>query len=235
MRRTVIILTTAAIAALSMLLGFLVAVAVGPSGEPAQPDPTPTVVPTTTRPTTPTTPATTRPPTTTTQPPTSDPDDGGQGGGALAGIDFSKAGPTPAHKRVIEVVDRIKPKAWRVSAAVNWLDRYTASDMRMVSRCSGKAYRCVTVKSGRVGAWKSGPVGWSQGSTITIDTGKAMNSRYKRWYRYDSRRTWLLAHELGHQFGLGHVGKSSRTLMNPYVNRGKMVLTKGQRAHLRKR
>lgn len=151
----------------------------------------------------------------------------------LGGI--KKAGPPPASKRVIEVVDRIKPRAWRVGAAVNWLDRYTASDMRMVSRCSGKAYRCITVKSGRVGAWKSGPVGWSQGSTITIDTGKAMNSRYKRWYRYDSRRTWLLAHELGHQFGLGHVGKSSRTLMNPYVNRGKMVLTKGQRAHLRKR
>ena len=150
-------------------------------------------------------------------------------------IDWSKAGPPPPSKRVIEVVDRISPRAWRVSAAVNWLDRYTASDMRMVSRCSGKAYRCVTVRSGRVGAWKSGPVGWSQGSTITIDTGKAMNSRYKRWYRYDSRRTWLLAHELGHQFALGHVGKNSRTLMNPYVNKGKLVLTSGQRAHLRKR
>jgi hypothetical protein len=155
--------------------------------------------------------------------------------GVLAGIDWSKAGPPPPSKRVIEVVDRISPRAWRVSTAVNWLDRYTASDMRMVSRCSGKAYRCITVRQGRVGKWKSGPVGWSQGSTITIDTGKAMNSRYKRWYRYDSKRTWLLIHELGHQHGLGHASKKARNVMNPYVDRYKLVLTSGQRAHLRKR
>lgn len=151
----------------------------------------------------------------------------------LAGIDWSKAQPPAPNKRVIEVVDKIAPSSWRVSTAVNWLDRYTASDMRLVSRCSGKAYRCITIRQGRVGAWRSGAVGWSKGSTITIDTGKARNSTYNRWYKYDSRRTWLLIHELGHQHGLGH--SSGRNLMNPYVTRYKLVLTSSQKAHLRKR
>lgn len=157
---------------------------------------------------------------------TAQPAEGGQGGG---GIDWSTAAPTPPSKRVIEVVDKIGPSAWHVSAAVNWLDRYTASDMRMVSRCSGKAYRCITVRTGR----NANSPGWSQGNTVTIDLKRT--GALSRYYRYDSRRTWLLAHELGHQFGLGHVGKSSQTLMNPYVNRGKLVLTSGQRAHLKKR
>jgi hypothetical protein len=152
--------------------------------------------------------------------------EGGQGGG---GIDWSTAAPTPPSKRVIEVVDKIGPSAWHVSAAVNWLDKYTASDMRMVSRCSGKAYRCITFRTGR----NASSPGWSQGNTVTIDLKRT--GALSRYYRYDSRRTWLLAHELGHQFGLGHVGKNSRTLMNPYVNKGKLALTSGQRSHLKKR
>ena len=151
----------------------------------------------------------------------------------LAGIDWSTPTTTPPNKRVIEVVDKISPTAWRVSAAVTWLDRYTASDMRMVSRCSGKAYRCITVRQGYVGKRTSGPVGWSSGSTITIDTAKAASKKYRGWYRYDSRRTWLLIHELGHQHGLGH--SSGRNVMNPYVTRYKLVLTSSQKAHLRKR
>lgn len=138
---------------------------------------------------------------------------------------------TAPRDRVIEVVDRIAPAAWRVSAAVNWLDRYTASDMRMVSRCSGRAYRCITVKAGKVTG--SAAVGRSSGNTITIDTGKAKTKRYARWYRYDRHRTTLLVHELGHQFGLGH--STGRNVMNPYVNRWRLVLTAGQRATLRKR
>lgn len=137
---------------------------------------------------------------------------------------------TAPKDRVIEVVDKIKPTAWRVKTAVAWLDKYTASDMRVVSKCSGKAYRCITVKQGKV---KGSPVGWSQGSTITIDTGKAASAKYKRWYRYDKARTWLLAHELGHQHGLGH--GSGRHLMNPYVDRYKMTLTAGQKKALKSR
>lgn len=144
-------------------------------------------------------------------------------------IDWGTPRVTSPSKRVIEVVDKISPKAWRVSAAVNWLDRYTASDMRLVKKCSGKAYRCITVRAGKV----NGPVGWSQDSTVTIDTGKAKGGKYNRWYRYDKNRTWLLAHELGHQFGLDHSG--SRNVMNEYVNRYTMTITSGQRRHLAKR
>jgi hypothetical protein len=144
----------------------------------------------------------------------------------LTTIDWSKAGPPPPSKRVIEVVDKIGPKSWRVSTAVNWLDKYTASDMRMVSRCSGKAYRCITVRTGKAKA-----PGWSQGSTITIDLKRT--AKLSRYYRYDKNRTWLLIHELGHQHGLGH--SSGRNLMNDKVNRYKLTLTASQRAHLRKR
>ncbi len=139
----------------------------------------------------------------------------------------------PPAQRVIEVVDKIKPTSWKVKTAVNWLDRYTASDMRLVGKCSGKAYRCITIRQGRVGKKASGPVGWSQGSTITIDTGKAASKKYKRWYRYEKNRTWLLIHELGHQHGLGH--GTGRHLMNPYVDRYKLVLTAGQKKALRAR
>lgn len=148
----------------------------------------------------------------------------------LAGINWSTPTTTPPSKRVIEVVDKIAPTAWHVPAAVNWLDRYTASDMRLVARCSGKAYRCITIRQGKV---KGGPVGWSQNSTITIDTGKAGRGVYRKYYRLDKHRTWLLIHELGHQHGLGH--SKARNVMNPAPNRYKLVLTTSQKAHLRKR
>jgi hypothetical protein len=145
-------------------------------------------------------------------------------------IDWGKPKVTPPAKRVIEVVDKVKPTAWRVSTAVNWLDKYTASDMRLVSKCSGKAYRCITVRQGKV---KGAPVGWSQGSTITIDTGKAASKKYRGWYGKSSNRTWLVIHELGHQHGLKH--GTGRHVMNEYVNRYKLVLTTGQKKALRSR
>lgn len=130
-------------------------------------------------------------------------------------------------KRVIEVVDRAG-SAWLVGAAVDSVDRYTASDMRVVKKCTGRAYRCVTVKLGKV----NGPIGWSHGSTITIDAHKAM-TRYRSYYYRAGNRGWLVAHELGHQFGLGHHG--GHNLMNPDVRQKAMVLTASQRRHLAKR
>lgn len=134
---------------------------------------------------------------------------------------------TPPRKRVIEVVDRAG-SAWLVGAAVDSVDRYTASDMRVVKKCTGRAYRCVTVKLGKV----NGPIGWSHGSTITIDAHKAM-TRYRSYYYRAGNRGWLVAHELGHQFGLGHHG--GHNLMNPDVRQKAMVLTTAQRKHLAKR
>jgi hypothetical protein len=145
-------------------------------------------------------------------------------------IDWGKPTTPVPSKRVIEVVDRIAPAAWRVSAAVTWLDRYTASDMRLVKKCSGRAYKCVTVRQGKV---KGSPVGYSQGSTITVDTGKAASGKYRAWFGKDKHRTWLLVHELGHQHALGH--SAGANVMNEYVNRYRMILTSGQRATLRKR
>jgi hypothetical protein len=133
---------------------------------------------------------------------------------------------TPASERVIEVVDRIKPAQWRVKEAAEWLDRYTASDMVVVSRCSGRAWKCVTVRSGKLSGTL---VGWTHANTITIDTGKVARGPYQS----AGYRKRLLAHELGHTFNLGH--RDDGNLMATTVSRMRLKLTKGQRAYLSKR
>jgi hypothetical protein len=95
--------------------------------------------------------------------------------------------------------------------------------MKPVEKCSGKAYRCITVRAGKV-AGK--PVGWSQGAVITIDTAKAKRLGYR-----PATRHWLLVHELGHQFGLTHT--AARNVMNPSERRFKMALSSTQKKHLK--
>jgi hypothetical protein len=163
----------------------------------------------------------------------------GEGGGSVVTLALPIKGNSDwarsaAAGRVIEVVDAVPGSRWDVRAAVNWLDRYTGSDMRIVARCSAGTYRCVTVRRGKV---SGDAVGWSRGGgasyTLTIDTAKAGRAQYGGQYNRAGVRTWLIAHELGHTFGLKHTAK--RNLMNPYTGQGKLALTSGQKKHLANR
>lgn len=136
----------------------------------------------------------------------------------------------PLSARKIEVVDAIAPAIWDVKAAVKWLDTYTGSTMKVVTKCSGKADRCVTIKSGTV---KQAAIAWSSGSTITVDLVKAKRAAYWKYYKKAAHRKWLLVHELGHQFGLGH--SAGRDIMNAAPNRYRMIFTVDQKRHLTKR
>lgn len=135
---------------------------------------------------------------------------------------------TPASKRRIEVVDQLKPSKWRVSQAAEWLDRYTASNMVTVSRCSGRAWKCVYVRGGKL----SGNIlALTRGNTITVDYGKVD----RRGYRSNLSREKILAHELFHTFapGYGH-SHSGRNLMRTTMGATSLYLTSGQRGILRK-
>jgi hypothetical protein len=133
---------------------------------------------------------------------------------------------TPASKRRIEVVDQLKPSKWRVSQAAEWVDRYTASNMVTVSRCSGRAWKCVYVRGGKLpGNW----LAVTRGNVITVDYGKVD----RRGYRSNYSRERILAHEIVHTFGYKH--SSGRNLMATSLGRTRLYLTSGQRAYLRKR
>jgi hypothetical protein len=135
---------------------------------------------------------------------------------------------TPASKRRIEVVDQLKPSKWRVSQAAEWLDRYTASNMVTVGRCSGHAWKCVYVRGGKLpGNW----LAVTRGNTITVDYGKVD----RRGYRSNYSRERILAHELFHTFAprYGH-SHSGRNLMRTTMGATRLYLTSGQRGILRK-
>lgn len=142
-------------------------------------------------------------------------------------LDWSRVPVTAASVKVIEVVDAIPGNKWNVRAAVKWMDVGVGSRMKVVSRkCSATAYRCIRIQDGGV----AGPIGRSRGAVITIDTQRAARD-YGRYYSKGKNRTWLLAHEIGHQLGLRH--SAGANVMNEAVNRYAMRLTAGQRAHLR--
>lgn len=128
--------------------------------------------------------------------------------------------------RVVEVVNRLP--GWDVQTAVGFVDRYTASRVRFVSRCSGKVWRCLTIRSGKV---PGAPVGWRSGSTITIDTGKAKRYGFAGSKQF---RKYLVAHEVAHFYGLGHRG--GWNTMNPNSKyRGKylpLLFSASQKKHL---
>jgi hypothetical protein len=119
--------------------------------------------------------------------------------------------------RVIEVVSNL-PLSWQTKNAVEDIDWYTNSDLRLVKRCSGKN-RCIMIVKGSVAG---APVGWAYTCpstaklcTIKIDVNKAASKRYKKWYGTSTKR-YLIRHELGHMMGL-HDRKTCDSTMNPYV------------------
>jgi hypothetical protein len=148
----------------------------------------------------------------------------GHPSGVLADFTWPKPTTTPVRKRVIEVVDQVKPSKWNVRQAMDWLDRYTTSDMRLVSRCSGHAWRCVIVRGGKLpGSY----LGVTEGNRITIDTAKVD----RHGYRSNLSREKILAHELFHTYGYGHSG-SGHNLMRPRMSQIRLYLTTGQRRYL---
>lgn len=128
--------------------------------------------------------------------------------------------------RVVEVVNRLP--GWYVRQSVGFVDRYTASRVRFVAKCSGKSWRCLTIRSGKV---SGAPVGWRKGSTITIDTAKAKRYGFAGSKQF---RRYMVAHEVGHFYGLGH--EDGRNTMNPNSKyRGKylpLLFDKGQVKYL---
>lgn len=135
---------------------------------------------------------------------------------------------TPVAKRRIEVVDQLKPNKWHVSQAAEWVDRYTASNMVTVSRCSSRAWKCVYVRGGKL---SGSALALTQGNRITVDTAKVD----RHGYRSNLRREEILAHEIVHTFGYGHSFARSCNLMRTSIGHVCLKLTAGQRAYLHKR
>lgn len=125
---------------------------------------------------------------------------------------------------VVEVINKL-PSSWPVSSAVNWLDQYTGSDIRIVKSCSKYARRCIVLKDGRLKGYRTitehgkkvrvnlnTVTGFSDGSTITIDTWKTRNVRpFKGKFGYTTKK-YLIVHELAHQRYMSHV-KSCNNVM----------------------
>lgn len=119
---------------------------------------------------------------------------------------------------VVEVVNKL-PSDWNgaVNSAVNWIDKFTASDMRLVKSCHTGVRRCIVIRNARLkgDSKRNNAAGWSKGSTITIDVWKINNKKpWKGRFKYASKRQ-LIAHELGHQRFLGHT-KRCDNFMNQY-------------------
>lgn len=151
-----------------------------------------------------------------------------------------KSVPIAKNVIVIEVVENL-PSAWNVNGAVHDLDRYTASDMRIVKKCTGKN-RCVIISNKPVAG---SPVGWSYTCRpskpvcqIDIDVKKSTHPKRAKYWRDAATKRWLIRHELGHFFGLGHRAACDST-MNHYVRcNGKVPpnkFTKAEQAILRRR
>jgi hypothetical protein len=99
--------------------------------------------------------------------------------------------------KTVEVVNKL-PKKWEVRTAVLFVDKYTTSKVKFVTKCSPSAWRCVTIRNGKI---KTNHTGWYSSGVITIDVAKANR---KGWGASAKFRKYLIAHEFGHSRGLPH-------------------------------
>lgn len=123
--------------------------------------------------------------------------------------------------RVVEVVNKL-PGSWgkAVVAGVDWVDLYTGSDMRFVQACSGSAIRCITIVNERIAPRPDGsrPTGLKTGYTTVIDIWRIENEEPFKGDFDEATKTYLIAHETGHQRWLeGHPADSDcSTVMNRF-------------------
>ncbi len=151
----------------------------------------------------------------------------------ISDIDFTDAikNQNDPRGKVVEVINKM-PGNWRVKSSVQFVDKYTTSKVKFVKRCSATAWKCVTIKPGRI---STDHIGWEQSGKVTIDINKAKRYGYAKSVAF---RKYLVAHEFTHAVcdKCGH--SHGRNLMYPKAKRaGKylpMKFNRDQRVTLRK-